>query len=348
LKVKMAIDARALKDRVDLVDLAGQSTRLKKVAGTRGGEWAGPCPFCGGRDRFHVQPATGLWRCRQCSPDQRWQDAIAFVMRRDGVPFAEACSLLGASSSELGEMKRLPRPQQPAGQLSEDIEPSATWRERAADFVEECKQALWSEHGARARTYLGSKGLKDQTLRVWHVGFHVADRYEPAVRWSLDGRDVWLPRGIVFPWLIERDLWMVKIRRATDDPKYWAVRGGHPLLFGAETLVPGGPAVLVEGEKDALLAWQAVNDRMAVVSLGSASRWRTHRGALLLAQATPLLLAYDVDAEGERGATRLQQLVPRARRIRPPVGKDIGEFIQAGGRARAWMTYELKRIQAGL
>jgi DNA primase len=63
--------------------------RLKKIATTRDGEFAGPCPFCGGRDRFRVQPQEGLWFCRQCSPDGRWQDAIAFVMRRDGVLFAE-------------------------------------------------------------------------------------------------------------------------------------------------------------------------------------------------------------------------------------------------------------------
>jgi hypothetical protein len=33
--------------------------------------------------------------------DQRWQDAIAYVQRRNGVgDFAEVCRRLGASSSE--------------------------------------------------------------------------------------------------------------------------------------------------------------------------------------------------------------------------------------------------------
>src|SRR5438128_12353476 len=104
--VTSPIDVQAIKQRVDLVNLACRQTRLRKVATTRGGEWAGPCPFCGGRDRFRVQPEKGLWFCRQCSPDGRWQDAIAFVMKRDGVPFAEACRILGGSRSELGEATR--------------------------------------------------------------------------------------------------------------------------------------------------------------------------------------------------------------------------------------------------
>ena len=66
------IDTLDLKRSVDLLSLVGRDTRLKKQAGTRGGEYAGPCPFCGGRDRFRVQPEKGLWWCRNCSPDSHW------------------------------------------------------------------------------------------------------------------------------------------------------------------------------------------------------------------------------------------------------------------------------------
>ena len=313
--VSTSIDVQAIKSRVDLGTLAGQTTRLKRVATTRGGEWAGPCPFCGGRDRFRVQPEKGLWFCRQCSPPGRWQDAIAFIMKRENVPFVEACRMLGASASEMGESIQQPRVAQPTLLLAEDVEPTASWRERANAFVEACEAALWTDAGARARTYLGSRGLEPDTLRVWRVGFHDADRYDSPGLWGLPERNssgkpyrVWLPRGIVVPWYIGERLWLVKVRRATDDPKYWAIRGGHPLLYGADTLVPGEPAVMFEGELDTLLAWQAVHDRAATVSLGSASRRPTRRAALLLAQAEPLLAAYDVEEEGDKGAERLRQL----------------------------------------
>ncbi|MGI8423994.1 MAG: primase-helicase zinc-binding domain-containing protein, partial [Chloroflexota bacterium] len=88
------LDVAALKQSVDLLALVGDATRLRKVASTRGGEYAGPCPFCGGKDRFRVQPERGQWWCRTCSPDERWQDAIAYVERRDGVDFREAYSRL--------------------------------------------------------------------------------------------------------------------------------------------------------------------------------------------------------------------------------------------------------------
>ena len=39
---------------VDLLSVIGSATTLKKVAATDGGEYAGPCPFCGGDDRFRV------------------------------------------------------------------------------------------------------------------------------------------------------------------------------------------------------------------------------------------------------------------------------------------------------
>src|SRR5437764_6759257 len=98
---------------MNLLELLTRDTRLRRMASTRGGEYAGPCPFCGGRDRFRVQPEQGLWWCRSCSGD-RWQDAIAYVQKRDGATFAEACAILG------GERRQASRPRraaQPAPQL---------------------------------------------------------------------------------------------------------------------------------------------------------------------------------------------------------------------------------------
>lgn len=346
----MSIDVQMLKQRIDLVDLASRDTRLRKIASTRGGEYAGACPFCGGQDRFHVQPEKGLWFCRQCSPDGRWQDAIAFVMRRDGVGFAEACRLLGASPSELGTSTRVARIE-PSFKFADDLQPPEAWLDRAAEFVEHCGASLWSDSGARARTYLASRGLKEETLRAWRVGFQPEEhRREPSSSWGLDGPPVWLPRGIVLPWLLGERVWQLKVRTNSPDPKerYKAVRGGHPLLYGADTLVPGAPAVIAEGELDTLLLWQYARNDTATVSLGNARPTPTRRGALLLAQATPLFVAYDNDKAGDDAAERLQKLAPRVRRIRPPVGKDIGEFVGAGGRVRAWITLELRRAAAAV
>src|SRR5436305_15259018 len=53
---------------MNLLDLVTRDTRLRRMASTHGGEYAGPCPFCGGRDRFRVWPnmAHPRYWCRVC------------------------------------------------------------------------------------------------------------------------------------------------------------------------------------------------------------------------------------------------------------------------------------------
>jgi hypothetical protein len=129
-------------------------------------------------------------------------------------------------------------------------------------------------------------------------------------------------------------------------PKYLAIAGGHPCLFGADTLVPGEPAILAEGEFDAMLLWQEVDDMVGIATLGSCNRGLSARALRYLLGCPRLLVAYDVDAEGEKGAKRLRQLSPRMRRIRPPMGKDVTAFSQAGGRGQDWVHFELARLCA--
>jgi len=69
---------------LDLVD-AHVDQRPKKVASTRGGEWASPCPCCGGTDRFRIWPsppdgAPGAW-CRRCEASG---DTLTWAVRLSG------------------------------------------------------------------------------------------------------------------------------------------------------------------------------------------------------------------------------------------------------------------------
>ena len=94
-------------------------------------------------------------------------------------------------------------------------------------------------------------------------------------------------------------------------------------------LVPGEPAILAEGEFDALLLLQEAGDLVGVATLGSCNRGLSARALRYLLGCPRLLAAYDVDAEGEKGAERLGQVSPRMQRVRPPVGKDVTAFWQA-------------------
>ena len=250
-----------------------------------------------------------------------------------------------------------PAPTPPASlpELADDPEPSDAWRAAGLRFLEEAEAVLWSEVGERARAYLHWRGLNDQTLRAWRIGFQPQEgRRDPAERWGFpartaNGQPAWvrIPRGIVLPWLLDDQLWQLKVRTNRDQPKYLAIAGGHPCLFGAETLVPGQPALLAEGEFDALLLWQEAGDLVGVATLGGCGKRVSVRALRYLLGCPRLLVAYDTDAEGEKGAERLRQLSSRLRRVRLPVGKDVTAFWQAGGRVRDWVHFELARLHGG-
>jgi hypothetical protein len=106
----------------------------------------------------------------------------------------------------------------------------------------------------------------------------------------------------------------------------------------------GEPASLTEGEFDTLLLWQEAGDLVGVTTLGGCSKGVSTKALRYLLGCPRLPVAYDVDAEGERGAERLGQLSPRMQRVRTPAGKDVTVLWQAGGRVRDWVRFELARL----
>ena len=79
---------------MNVIDLV--TTPLKRVSTTKGGEYHGPCPSCGGKDRFHVWPqenhGEGSWWCRQCG---NGGDGIQYLRDIEQLTFKEACNRLG-------------------------------------------------------------------------------------------------------------------------------------------------------------------------------------------------------------------------------------------------------------
>ena len=57
----------------------------------RGSEREGPCPICGGADRFSINTEKQVWNCRGCNEGG---DIIALVMHLDGLDFSEAVKKL--------------------------------------------------------------------------------------------------------------------------------------------------------------------------------------------------------------------------------------------------------------
>jgi phage/plasmid primase-like uncharacterized protein len=62
----------------------------------RGGNLAGPCPVCGGTDRFAVHLSKQVFNCRSCGG--KGHGAVSFVMFADGVGFIEAIKRINISA----------------------------------------------------------------------------------------------------------------------------------------------------------------------------------------------------------------------------------------------------------
>ncbi len=82
-------DIAAVRERAPIEEIIGQHVALKS-AGV--GSLKGLCPFHDERSpSFHVRPGAGRWHCFGCGEGG---DVIEFVMRMDGMPFAEAVEYL--------------------------------------------------------------------------------------------------------------------------------------------------------------------------------------------------------------------------------------------------------------
>ena len=329
--------------RIDLLSLAGRYTKLKKVAGTGGGEWHGPCPMCGGEDRFQVQPNNKRWACRQCSP--RWQDAIELVKAVEGVDFKAACERLGLTLESNGVSHSNPtvrnsRTVQPSNILA--LNPTYTaltdraWQRYAHDFVWDSTECLWTDCGAKALQYLLDRGLTRPVISDAYLGYN---DHERRLEWG--ETEVWLPRGITIPWHFERHYWRVNIRRPAGEPKYIGPAGAANGLYQAHRIKPYSIVVMVEGEFDALVLRSQAPDLcqrgFVPVATGTASWARVLRWVSMVSMASFVLLAFDTDDAGDSAAAWWgSQLGSKSYRLKP-LAHDITDMWKAGHSISNWM-----------
>lgn len=149
--------APSVLDRARSVTIAEAAGPLGFKLPPRGREYEGPCPRCGGNDRFSINPKKNLWNCRHCGGGN---DAISLVMHARGCDFRDAVAFLA------GEHVLPPAPQphpapQPAGDddTTKIARARALWRECLCDdkivnrYLVDCR-GLPPLDAANARTIL--------------------------------------------------------------------------------------------------------------------------------------------------------------------------------------------------
>jgi phage/plasmid primase-like uncharacterized protein len=133
----------------------------------QGGEMFGPCPVCGGNDRFAINIHKQVFNCRGCGAKG---DVIALVQRLDGGPFKDAIATLTGDSVRIGTTP----PPKPTNRHYDEYERRKLER---ADEIWRSSTPL----GPEAVAYFAKRGID-----INQVPAHGGLRFHPRCPWGND------------------------------------------------------------------------------------------------------------------------------------------------------------------
>lgn len=318
-----------IKQRIDLVNVVEQTVRLKRT----GKNYIGFCPFHSNTrtPSFVVFPETQTWRCfGQCNEGG---DVFGYLMRRDNLDFNEVLKQL---ADRAGVVLRA---QTPAEIKHEEVKQTLSQvMEAAVEFFR--KQMLETEAGKKALDYVHRRGLSDETIKTWGLGY-APNSWNALLDHLLSkgySRELILQAGLlsegeegrVFDRF--RDRLMFPIRNPygkmagfggralnpDDVPKYLNspatdVFDKGRLLYGLDMARAGmrksDQAVIVEGYMDVIGLHQAGYPN-AVAPMGTALTEAQFN--LIKRLTTNIVLALDPDAAGQNATLRGLETARRA------------------------------------
>jgi DNA primase len=314
-----------IKARIDIVDLVSETVQLRRS----GKNYTGFCPFHSNTrtPAFAVFQDTGTWRCfGQCNEGG---DIFGYIMKKEGWDFAEALRFL---ADKAGVQLKPPTPEEQAAAEEHD-----NLRQLLDDAVTFFRHhLLTTPPGQQALDYLHRRGLKDDTIEAFGLGYapnawealtlhfrlrHASDRelLEAGLVSERDGGGVHdrFRHRITFPIRDERGRMAgfgARILNPEDVPKFLnspqtPVFDKGRLLYGLDrarkAIRAGEQAVIVEGYLDVIALHQAGFEQ-AVSPMGTALT--EHQMRLLKRLAHRIVLALDADAAGDKATLRGLQI----------------------------------------
>jgi len=348
--MKTGIDTARLKQTVDLIELAGRHVELRKVSPK---EHHGPCPWCGGDDRFRV--TADYFACRQCG---RKGDAIEFVMQRQNVDFKTAVSILGGDvPMSVGEkVKPVSKPAESAYEWDEPKHKQAVM-ESHVNLVTAGTRYAWL-----CVEYLQKRCIEPDTIKAFGIGYTA---FQLPNTW--DGKRFVYPKqlAISLPWynhdgaLVAVKYRFIEPHTYTDkDGKEQKGKDGNGVRFTSRGQIEGNVfgwqalsgadkcnvLIICEGEMNALSLWQAGRGAVDVLSTGSeATTKRLPPVVVELAHRYAHRIVW-ADQKPIADAAALQI---GAASMASPGGKDANDLLQAG-KLGALLTAMLGRLGVSL
>jgi DNA primase len=148
-----------LKSSIDIVKVAGEYVRLRRIGAT--GRYLGLCPFHQEKTpSFNVNQTRQFYKCFGCGAGG---DVLKFVMEVDGLTFPETLKLLS-------ERHGIPMPQRPEYSDS-DSRLRGALHDMHAIAAKLYRNALSGPHGADARAYLDQRGMSSELIETFELGF---------------------------------------------------------------------------------------------------------------------------------------------------------------------------------
>jgi DNA primase len=148
------IEVEKLKADIDIISVISEYVQLKK----RGRSYIGLCPFHKEKTpSFNVDPVKQIYKCFGCD---KGGDAINFVMDMKGLSFLEALEELASRFNLSVDFAKT--------QKSSEKKQFYEINRYAMEFY---KHMLSSSQGSRAREYLRTRGLSDETIQAFHIGY---------------------------------------------------------------------------------------------------------------------------------------------------------------------------------
>jgi DNA primase catalytic core len=310
-----------LKTQVEVRGLVeGSGVELRRA----GKDWQGRCPFhADDTASLVVSPGKNLWHCFGC---QVGGGPIDWVMRKEGLNFREAVQRLGsesgaASSSSVAQTPTTRKPPPP-------VALDAGEQELLGQVIEYYHQTLLASPEALA--YLERRGIADPELIAAHrlgyanrtLGLRLPVTQLKAgaeVRGRLQRIGILRQSGhehfngsLVVPVFDEagqvvevygRKL-LDNLRAGTN--KHLYLPGPHQGVWNARALVGQTEVILTEALIDAMTFWVA-GHRNVTAAYGVEGLTQEHIECFKRCGVPRVLIAYDRDEAGERGAAKAAQ-----------------------------------------
>ncbi len=188
MKVTMSPELTALRDEAMATSCISWALQ-KRWKLSPGVDRSGPCPVCGGNDRFSIHTKDNIFNCRRCGISG--SGVIDLVMKTESVGFIEACErVTGRRASDPVDEARMARLRDEA---------AATERKRAAEanaYRERARRdgaQIWAE--GRAIDTAGLSGVLDYLDRraIDLMGTDLAQlgalRVHPDLAWTEEFTD---------------------------------------------------------------------------------------------------------------------------------------------------------------